>query len=112
MWVSFDEATKDNGCLWGVPGSHTQPPKHYMKVKRDPVTGKGVTYMDPEVPHFEYSTEGAVPLEVAPGTIVILNGSFTHFSHKNTSHDKQRHAYTLHIVESANGVKYSDYNWI
>ena len=41
--------------------------------------------MDPPEPEFEYSTEGAVPLEVEPGSIVILHGRFTHFSHKNTS---------------------------
>lgn len=69
--------------------------------------------MDPEVPSFDYSTEGAVPLETEPGSIVILHGSFTHFSEKNRSRDKQRHAYTLHIVEGPkSGVKFSDCNWI
>jgi phytanoyl-CoA hydroxylase len=112
IWVGFDEATKNNGCLWGVPESHRQNPKHYMKVHTDPKSGKRNTYMDPPTPDYEYSTEGAVALETPPGSIVILHGSFTHFSEKNTSRDKQRHAYTLHTVESANGVKYSDYNWL
>lgn len=83
-----------------------------MKVKVNEKTGKRHTYMDPEVPAYEYSTQGAVPLETAAGSIVLINGSFTHFSEKNTSRDKQRHAYTLHIVENANGVKYTDANWI
>jgi len=111
MWVGFDDATKDNGCLWGVPGSHSQRPKHYSKVKVDAKTGARESYMDPENPGFEYSTEGAVPLETPAGSIVLLHGSFTHFSHKNTSSDKQRHAYTLHIVDAAKGVIPS-YNWI
>jgi phytanoyl-CoA hydroxylase len=88
VWVSFDEATKDNGCLWGVPGSHREDPKHYMKVKTDLETGKSITYMDPPNPSYEYSKEGAVPLEVSPGSIVLLDGNFTHFSNKNTSSDK------------------------
>ena len=67
--------------------------------------------MDPEIPSFEYSTEGAVPLETPAGSIVLLHGSFTHFSHKNTSSYKQRHAYTLHIIDAAQGVMPS-YNWI
>lgn len=83
-----------------------------MKVKANEKTGIRQTFMDPEVPSFEYSTEGAVALETAPGSIVLINGSFTHFSEKNTSADKQRHAYTLHIVESANDVKYASTNWI
>lgn len=83
-----------------------------MKFRVDPKTGGRHTYMDPEVPAFDYSTEGAVPLETSPGSVVLLHGSFTHFSEKNTSTDKQRHAYTLHIVESANGVTFSDTNWI
>ena len=111
MWVGFDDATKDNGCLWGVPGSHSQLPKHYSKVRVDPKTGLRESYMDPENPSFEYSTEGAVPLETPAGSIVLLHGSFTHFSHKNTSSDKQRHAYTLHIVDAAKG-KIRSYNWI
>jgi ectoine hydroxylase-related dioxygenase (phytanoyl-CoA dioxygenase family) len=83
-----------------------------MKVRVDPSTGNRSTYMDPEVPEFEYSTEGAVPLEVKAGSIVILDGGFLHFSEKNTSRDKQRHAYTLHTVEGGKGVKFTDDNWI
>jgi phytanoyl-CoA hydroxylase len=22
IWIALDNATLDNGCLWGVPGSH------------------------------------------------------------------------------------------
>ena len=83
-----------------------------MKVKRDETTGKSVSYMDPSIPSYEYSTDGAIPLEVSPGSIVLLDGNLTHFSYKNTSSNKQRHAYTLHIVEGGNGVKYSEWNWI
>jgi len=85
VWVGFDDADKSNGCLWGVPGSHKEDPKHYMKVGKNQKTGGRTTYMDPPVPSFEYSTEGAVPLEVPAGSIVILHGNFTHFSEKNSS---------------------------
>jgi len=36
--------------------------------------------MAPEKATEEYNTEGAVPLEVGPGSIVLLHGSFLHFS--------------------------------
>lgn len=26
IWVSLDSATKENGCMWGVPGSHLKKP--------------------------------------------------------------------------------------
>jgi phytanoyl-CoA hydroxylase len=22
IWISLDSASKENGCMWGVPGSH------------------------------------------------------------------------------------------
>lgn len=67
--------------------------------------------MDPADPIDKYDCEGAVPLEVGPGSIVLLHGSFLHFSEKNLS-DQQRHAYTIHVVESADGYEYTSDNWI
>lgn len=26
VWISLDSATADNGCMWGVPGSHVKDP--------------------------------------------------------------------------------------
>src|SRR5450830_354753 len=85
IWIGLDEAARDNGCMWGVPGSHNQAPKHIMKVGLNKETGGRTTYMDPEIPEFDYQTEGAIPLETQPGSIVLLHGRFTHFSAKNTS---------------------------
>jgi len=41
--------------------------------------------MDPKDPEAPYSDKGAVPIEVPPGSIVLLHGSFLHYSHPNTS---------------------------
>jgi hypothetical protein len=46
----------------------------------NPKTGGLITVLDPPNPSFEYSIEGAVPLEVAPGSIVLLHGNFLHYS--------------------------------
>ena len=49
-----------------------------MKVKYNE---KGIeTYMVPEKPEFEYTTENKVPLEATAGSIVLINGSFLHWS--------------------------------
>lgn len=76
-----------------------------MKLGVSKETGGRSCFMDPPEPEFDYSTEGAVPLETEPGSIVLINGKFLHFSEKNTS-DKQRHAYTLHILEGTPDVEY------
>ncbi len=26
IWISLDSASKENGCMWGVPGSHLKDP--------------------------------------------------------------------------------------
>lgn len=83
----MDEASKDNGCLWGVPGSHKENPKHFMKIRKGK-DGLYQSYMEPEEPDYDYSIEGALPLEVPPGSIVLIHGNVTHFSEKNTSQDK------------------------
>ena len=67
--------------------------------------------MEPLLPTFEYSTEGAIPFEVKAGSIVLLHNQFVHFSKPNVS-DKSRHAYTMHVVERDEGYEYSELNWI
>lgn len=111
IWVSLDEATLENGCLSGVPGSHLTPPNQHMRVRKIPDADGMEAMMEPEEPTYEYSTEGAVPFEVKAGSIVLLHNQFVHFSAPNTS-EKQRSAYTMHVVERADGYDYSELNWI
>ena len=110
IWIALDDATLENGCLWAVPGSHTsQDPNAFLRTRTNEETGIMETYMDLMDPFVPYNTEGAVPLEVEAGSIVLLHGSLVHYSSPNTS-DKQRHAYSCHVLE-----KKTDYcidNWI
>jgi len=83
IWVSLDEASKENGCMWGVPGSHLEGPNQYLRLRNNAETGELETFMDPPMDSGlvkEYDQTGAVPLEVAPGSIVLLHGSFLHYS--------------------------------
>ncbi len=107
IWFAFDDALKENGAMWGVPGSHKTPTNYFFKRKIE--EGKEKLYYEPkESP--KYDTTNAVPLEAKKGDIILLHGDFVHFSHDNTS-NLQRHAYTLHIVESRNHQWEQD-NWI
>jgi phytanoyl-CoA hydroxylase len=56
------------------------------------------------------STEGAIPLEVPAGGLVILHGDLVHFSKDNRS-GVSRHAFTLHSIETAYNVAYPAENW-
>mmetsp|Transcript_12937 Transcript_12937/g.21885 ORF Transcript_12937/g.21885 Transcript_12937/m.21885 type:complete len:219 (+) Transcript_12937:331-987(+) len=85
FWVSLDEATKENGCMWGVPGSHALGPNEYFRVRKNEEEGLMETFKDMDESVGDYKAEGAVPLEVPAGSIVLLNGSFLHYSEPNTS---------------------------
>jgi len=34
IWVALDDATKENGGMWGYPGSHRVPTNYFMKIKK------------------------------------------------------------------------------
>ena len=71
--------------MWGVPGSHVSGPNQFMRLRKND-EGELETYMDPPAEVAEkYDHSGAVPLEVGPGSIVLLHGSFLHYSAPNTS---------------------------
>jgi phytanoyl-CoA hydroxylase len=109
IWVAFDDANKENGCMWGVPGSHKTPTNYFLKRGKDEKTGKTITYYEPkEAP--KYDITNSLPLEVEKGSVVLLHGDFVHYSHPNTS-PYQRHAYTLHLVESR-GHHWDKSNWL
>jgi len=96
FWLALDDAQVENGCLWGIPGSHNVPTKNRFKLneKRDGVYfDKPNSSIDwPDHSHF-------VPLNVEAGGLVVIHGNVIHKSEENTS-DKPRHAFTLHFMES------------
>ena len=59
----------------------------------------------------EFDLTGAVPLEVKAGTLVLLHHALVHYSAPNTS-SKSRHAYSVHVIEGADGTTYLPDNWL
>ncbi len=108
FWWALDECTLDNGCLWAVPGSH-----HLGVTRRyrrsDPPSAGGVEFvpLEPVV----WSLEGAVPVVVDKGALVLIHSSVVHYSADNRS-PVARHAYTLHAIEGKEGVNYPADNWL
>lgn len=102
FWVPLQNATVENGCLWGIPGSHKMPLYHRSRV----INGEPID----EYPHeIDYKDEDFVPIEMEAGSIAVFTGRFLHKSHNNTS-DRSRYAYSWHLIDS--NSKWSPDNWL
>jgi len=103
FWFALEDATRENGCLWVVPGGHRQGLK-----KRFICEGAGRTRFE-QVDASPIDESGAIPLEVPAGTLVVLHGLLPHKSAANIS-PRSRHAYALHAIEAS--AHYAKDNWL
>ncbi len=104
FWFAIDDATRENGCMWAVPGGHRLPVRTRSRLNESR-TATVTDVLDPE----PYPLDDLVCLEAKRGTLVLLDGAVPHLSAANTS-DKPRHAYTIHAIDGA--AKYLDDNWL
>jgi len=104
FWFAIDDATRENGCMWAVPGGHRWPVRTRSRLN-DTRTSTVTDVLDPA----PYPLDNLVCLEAKRGTLVLLDGAVPHLSAANTS-DKPRHAYTIHAIDGA--AEYLDDNWL
>ena len=109
FWFALEDATLENGCLWAAPGGHRTGLRQLFKrtgamTDRD---GTVIETLDPTP--LPIPPDELVPLEVAAGTMVVLNGLLPHWSDANRS-GKSRHAYTVHCIAGA--AEYPEWNWL
>jgi phytanoyl-CoA hydroxylase len=119
IWFSLDDAMLKNSCLFAIPGSHKRKTDFFFKRKYgDEIVEKEgekpqkkceLIYEPENMPDYP-DMDKAVSLEVKRGSIVLIHGDLVHFSNHNSS-EHQRHAYSLHLVESR-GAKWSKTNWL
>ncbi|MFD0273089.1 phytanoyl-CoA dioxygenase family protein [Kitasatospora sp. NPDC127111] len=84
IWVALDDAVPDNGCMWYVKGSHTEP----LRPHRPTSDGKNIeTDCSEDEP-------GATAVPVSAGQAVAHAGGTLHYSRGNTT-DGVRRAYIL-----------------
>jgi len=102
FWVAIDDATKENGCLWAIPGLHRDPVK--SRFVRNGLTTETEVFDDSEYPTFR-----KVSIEAERGTLVLLHGSLPHWSDVNRS-AKPRQAYTLHVIDGT--THWDERNWL
>lgn len=110
MWWALDKCTTENGCLWAVPGSHTQGvQRQYRRVSEGSVVTTKTEYVPAEKENFDL--KGAIPLEIEAGTMVIIHHALVHYSEHNHS-SNQRHAYSIHVVDGRDDCVYAENNWL
>ncbi|NRA45868.1 MAG: phytanoyl-CoA dioxygenase family protein [Oligoflexales bacterium] len=102
MWLALEDADRNNGCLWGIPGKYSGEPR--SRLIRD-----GSNLSMKVADNSEFDLNRLVPIEVKKGSLVVFNGLFPHLSYENKSEDS-RHALTLHWVDGREDL--SPENWL
>ena len=78
--IALDPSTKENGCLWALPGSHHGPALDHSE--------DGVFVG--AVPPGSFDRSKALPLELAPGDISIHHVRLLHGSGPNSTEHQRR----------------------
>ncbi|MCH8203100.1 MAG: phytanoyl-CoA dioxygenase family protein [Proteobacteria bacterium] len=105
LWVALEDATLDNGCLRGIPGSHLEPSPRRRYRRKSSEYRAEIEVLDSRI----WPLDEAVPLEARCGSVIVLHGQFAHGSGPNRS-EHSREAYSLHIVDG--GCTYATDNWL
>lgn len=111
LWCPLQDATKENGCIWAIPGSHRNGVHNDRRMIRcvDPKDPWHISTTF-TAPQQEYKESDFVPVEMKKGSVLLLHGLNVHMSYANDS-PNSRHAYIIHVVES-NEVVYDHLNWL
>ncbi len=85
-WISFDHATKENGCLKIIPSSHKNGFREWYTVD-------GETHHD-RIKISDEELKKAIYVELNPGDVLIFNNCLIHASDQNNS-PKPRRAFRV-----------------
>jgi phytanoyl-CoA hydroxylase len=102
FWFALEDATTENGCLFGLPGIAGRNLAERFHYEGDELT---MTNLANE----KMPMDDAVAMEAPEGTLVLLHGLFPHASHPNIS-KKSRQAYALHMIDRE--ANWSKDNWL
>jgi len=108
FWFALEDCTLQNGCLQFIKGSHKSG-VHRRYMRNPDASSKELMVYDRPAPIYPQSS--FTPLTVNKGTCIVIHGNVVHKSEPNRS-QKSRHAYTFHVIETENNVKYSEENWL
>ncbi|GIX07347.1 MAG: hypothetical protein KatS3mg115_1750 [Candidatus Poribacteria bacterium] len=92
FWIALDQATRENGCMEVIPGTHREPIPHETIVE-DAFPDYGIPK---DHPVFQRT---AVAVELEPGDALVFDGLLVHGTGPNRS-DRPRRALQLHYVNA------------
>ncbi|GHO46350.1 phytanoyl-CoA dioxygenase family protein [Ktedonospora formicarum] len=89
-WVPLDPTNRENGGLEVVPGTHK------MDIFCPEEADSSVSFTRDFVPVPEGLA--AIPIDIAPGSVLFFNGSLVHGSQPNTTKDRFRRSFICHYI--------------
>ncbi|MDL5045398.1 phytanoyl-CoA dioxygenase family protein [Oscillatoria amoena NRMC-F 0135] len=107
VWLAIDESTRENGCMYVVPGSHGHGYSNYEDVPDKDRSVFGIEIVKPE-----RHEERAIPCELQPNQASLHHAKIIHGGPANTS-QKRRCGYTMRYMSAAckfNEAGYSNHN--
>lgn len=105
LWLALEDAHRDNGCLWMVPGAHRSPLREQYTVDWETRAAELSPLDDTPWPDISE----AVPLEVEAGSLVLFHDHMPHRSEANHS-ERSRLALTLHAHDAS--AEWLADNWL
>lgn len=78
LWLAVTEATRENGCLHVLPGSHTEPVHEHVPDRRP-----GANYGYVEI--VDHDMAASVPVLMDPGDLLVFDSHLMHRSTDNAS---------------------------
>uniref|UniRef100_A0A8B9EWN7 Phytanoyl-CoA dioxygenase domain-containing protein 1 n=1 Tax=Anser cygnoides TaxID=8845 RepID=A0A8B9EWN7_ANSCY len=106
FWIALEDATQENGCLWFIPGSHTNGITRRM-VRAASGASTCVEFVGSEP---TYDDSQFIPVPISKGGLILIHGEVVHKSELNSS-ELSRHVFTFHIME-AKDTSWSKDNWL
>lgn len=91
-WLACTEATRDNGPLHVLPGSHREPVHDVVPDRRE---GAPFSYVE----IVDHDTDAAVPVLMAPGDLLLFHSHLMHRSTDNRS-ERMRAAMVYHYAQA------------
>jgi ectoine hydroxylase-related dioxygenase (phytanoyl-CoA dioxygenase family) len=91
-WLAITSATRDNGPLWVLPGSHREPVHAVVPDRRAHANAAYVEIVD-------HDMTGAFPVLMEAGDLLLFHSHLMHCSSDNESHQK-RAAMVTHYGEA------------
>lgn len=92
--IYLDDSTQDNGCLWAIPGTHTNGTVDVDQMLAD---------------HGDFHLPGAVPLEARAGDVMFHHVAAVHGSPENHAPSRRRTFYVHYMSDETVQDAYSDW---